>query len=394
MRRISANYIYPIHQVPLKNGIIEIDDTGEIQNLIDTQGDLRESRNLEFYNGVITPGFINTHCHLELSGLKGMINENKGLPDFLKKIITYKRQNCNEDDLKPIEYYDHLMRQKGIVAVGDISNTNHTIVAKKNSKITYHTFVEAMGLASDSIKTFQSNKNLYQDFATNNLRASIVPHAPYSVSTELFLRIKSFSEIHHSVISIHNQESVSENQMFENNSGKLLETFHDLGIDTKNHKATGTHSVVSISPYLPKDNTIIFVHNTFSSKEDIVWMKANFKHLYWCLCPKSNLFIENKLPDLDLFYPYSNHITLGTDSLASNTSLSILDEMKVLVKNFDFIKFDQLIKWGTLNGAQALEMDEKFGSLEIGKSPGLNLISNFDFKKMQLTDMSEVSVLV
>ena len=74
MRRFAANYIFPIDKPPLKNGIVELDDDERIIRIIDTRGDLRESRNLEFYNGVIVPGFVNAHCHLELSHMKGIID--------------------------------------------------------------------------------------------------------------------------------------------------------------------------------------------------------------------------------------------------------------------------------------------------------------------------------
>jgi cytosine/adenosine deaminase-related metal-dependent hydrolase len=394
MRRISANYIYTVNTLPLKNGIVELDDTGKVINIIDTQGDLKESRNLEFYNGIITPGFINTHCHLELSELKGLLKQNSGLPGFLVKIIKYKQETHDQNSLKAIEGYDRFMRQKGIVAVGDIANTNRTIHTKKKSKIYYHTFVEAIGLASNSEEIFQRNKSLFEEFLTNNLSASIVPHATYSVSKDLFLKLKKFSESQNSILSIHNQETESENQMFKNKSGDLANTLQKIGIDLKQWKSKGKNSIQSVSEYLPVNNNVLFVHNTYSTKDDILWVNQNFPHAYWCLCPNSNLYIENKLPDINLFNLYSDQITLGTDSLASNTTLSVLDEMKTITNAFKNIEFIKLIQWATLNGAKALKIDDKFGSIEIGKSPGLNLITNFNFEKKQLTQNSEIKVLV
>lgn len=394
MKRISANYIYLIEKPPLKNGIVEINNQGEIINIIDTKGDLRESRNLEFYNGVITPGFVNTHCHLELSGLKGLINKNAGLPHFLKSMISFKRNGKIENSIKAIELYDSLMRKNGIVAVGDIANTDLTISTKKKSQIFYHTFIEAIGLAANYDEIFNLNKKTLEEYLNNGLNTSIVPHAPYSVSKNLFLKIKEFSETHDSTVSIHNQECEEEDLMFKNKSGELVNIFLDLHIDLREWKATGKASIESVTDYLPKNNNIIFVHNTFSLMEDVLWMKEKFKNAYWCLCPNSNLYIENKLPDLDIFYPYSDNITLGTDSLASNSTLSILDEMKTIVKYNDKIVFEDVIKWATLNGAKALNIDQKFGSIEIGKTPGLNLISNFNFEKMQLSDKSEIKTLI
>lgn len=394
MRRLSANYIYPINKSPLKNGIVEISDDGKIQAIIDTKGELKESRNLEFYNGIITPGFVNTHCHLELSGLKGELKQNAGLPKFLKEIINYRNQGKSKNSSKAIELYDGLMKQKGIIAVGDISNTDLTITTKIKSEIYYHSFIEAIGLGADFDEIFEANRELFNGFLNNNLNVSIVPHAPYSVSKELFQRIKEFAETNNSIMSIHNQESDSERQFFMNKSGGLVETFSTMGIDLNRWKPTGKNSIESIIDWLPKNNNIIFVHNTFSKKEDVDLVNDKVQNAYWCLCPLSNLYIENKLPDFDIFSQFSDNVTLGTDSLASNTTLSILDEMKTIVKNYNKIDFEKLLRWGTFNGAKALKIDKKFGSIEKGKTPGLNLISNFDFEKMQITGKSEVKVLV
>jgi len=108
----------------------------------------------------------------------------------------------------------------------------------------------------------------------------------------------------------------------------------------------------------------------------------------------SNLFIENKLPDINLFLEFSDKIALGTDSLASNKSLSILNEMKQINKVDPTIAFDKLLQWASLNGAKALKIDHHYGSLEKGKTPGVNLISNFDFDVMQITENSAVKRIV
>ena len=84
MRKISANYVFPITSEPIKNGIIVLDDNNTIIEIIDNGGELKETYNLEFYNGIIVPGFVNTHCHLELSHLKNTIVKGKGMPRFIE----------------------------------------------------------------------------------------------------------------------------------------------------------------------------------------------------------------------------------------------------------------------------------------------------------------------
>ena len=394
MRRIAANYIFPLTTKPLKNGIIELDDQGKILDLIDTNGAISESRNLEFYNGVLVPGFVNTHCHLELSELKNVLEEKRGLPFFIQQMIEYRKQSKTNLTDKAIRDAHELMVQNGIVAVGDIVNTDTTIETKRESEIYYHSFVEISGLEADAIERFYTAKKLNNKFLEHGLASSIVPHAPYSVSIDLFRLIKDEVVRQGSIISIHNQESKDENELFLWGTGNLLKTFKKAGIDLSSWKVQGKTSLRTIIDYIPTENNFLFVHNLYSTKEEIQEVNKTLPYSFFVFCPLSNLFIENKLPDINLFLEFSDKITLGTDSLASNKSLSILNEMKQINKVDPTIAFDKLLQWASLNGAKALKIDHHYGSLEKGKTPGVNLISNFDFDVMQITENSAVKRIV
>lgn len=390
MRTIAANYIFPVTSKPLKNGIVEIDDQGKILNIIDTEGAISESRNLEFYNGVLTPGFVNSHCHLELSELKNVLEEKRGLPLFIQQMIEYRKQSITNRTLQAIKDADESMVQNGIVAVGDIVNTDTTIETKRESEVYYHSFVEISGLEADYSERFYTAKKLNDKFLEQGLASSIVPHAPYSVSVNLFRLIKDEAVRQGSILSIHNQESKDENELFLSGTGNLLKTFKNLGIDLSSWKVQGKTSLRTIIDYLPTINNLLFVHNLYSTIEEIQEVSKTFPNSFFVLCPLSNLFIENKLPDINLFLEISDKITLGTDSLASNKSLSILNEMKQINKYYPAITFEKLLQWASLNGAKALKIDHRYGSLEKGKTPGINLISSFDFDVMQITENSVV----
>ena len=144
MRKIAANYIFPVSGPPLKNGIVEVDPSGKIINVIDTKGSLRETAGLEFYNGIITPGFVNAHCHLELSYMKNRIPEKCGLDQFVFH-LTKIRNETSEYIHNAIENSHNEMIRNGIVAVGDISNTSDSFPIKLGSNIKYHTFLEIFG---------------------------------------------------------------------------------------------------------------------------------------------------------------------------------------------------------------------------------------------------------
>jgi cytosine/adenosine deaminase-related metal-dependent hydrolase len=114
-------------------------------------------------------------------------------------------------------------------------------------------------------------------------------------------------------------------------------------------------------------------------------------NVYWITCPNANLYIENRLPDYRHFIDTNANIAIGTDSLTSNWQLSILDEMKAIAKYQSYIPLEMLLRWATLNGAEALGFEDTLGSLVVGKTPGLNLLNiGKDFKLMDDTTVTKL----
>ena len=95
-----------------------------------------------------------------------------------------------------------------------------------------------------------------------------------------------------------------------------------------------------------------------------------------CLCPNANLYIEDRLPDIPLFMKHNSLIVFGTDSLASNYQLSILEEMKTIKKAFPYISTSEMLVWATSNGAKALAFEDNLGDFTRGKKPGVVLFEN------------------
>lgn len=395
MRRIAANYIITNTGAALRNAYLELDDSGLILDVVETNGDLKELSNMEFYNGVLVPGFVNAHAHLELSYMKGAIEPQKGLPSFIAA-IREKRQDAKKEDIQnAIEQANIEMQREGVVLVADISNTEDSLSCKTQSSIEYKTFVEVFGM--DKYKAydlFDKAKRLQKEYRELGLEVSITAHAPYSVSEKLFELITELSYQENSTISIHNQETESENQMFINKTGDLIEQLKSMGVNLSTFYPTGYNSLPSTLVQLPKCSKLNLVHNTFSCQEDIDKVLAYNTHSYWTLCPNANLYIENRLPDIELLFQNKLRLCIGTDSLASNTQLSPIEELKTIQKYYPQIPFVELIKWSTYNGAEALDKLDKYGSFEISKKPGVVLIENFDFDKFRLKENSSVRVLI
>ena len=387
---LSASWIYPLNAVPLKNGVIGLYEDGTIAALFTAEEAAELSLTpVEYYDGLLVPGLVNTHCHLELSHLKDKIGMHTGLPGFVREVISQRLAPAEEIEITMVGA-DQEMYENGIVAVGDISNQIVSKAVKEKSKIYYHTFVEAMGFdpgrAAEIIKKAKETKEAFAP-----LKATIVPHAPYSVSVPLFAEINNTSGLPDESVSIHNQETADENVFFAEKSGHFLKLYEFLGLDISFFEAGGKSSLQTYLPLMSAGPKTLLVHNTFTSAADIEFARNVHQRLFWCLCPNANLYIENLLPDVELLRSAGATITLGTDSLASNHQLSILAEMFTLQEKAS-VPFDELLRWATWNGAVFLGIEAIYGSLEVGKKPGINLIEEVEGDR--LTAASRVRRLI
>jgi cytosine/adenosine deaminase-related metal-dependent hydrolase len=381
MKSFKADYIFPVNAPPIKNGIVTADDHGKIISISD-QNASAELNNVpvEHLSGIICPGFVNTHCHLELSHLKGKIVQRNGMVNFIKDVQKLRGADAGEIQDAAIKADDD-MYQNGIVAVGDISNTNVTIPVKAGSKLYYHSFIECFGFLPDRAATvFENALALINEFKPQS--CSITPHAPYSVSKQLFKLIREHCEQGQNLISIHNQECDDENKFFRYKLGSFNDLYASLNMDISFFKPLARNSLQSVIHFLTNKQDILMVHNTCTNLKDIYFIKRFDHKIHWCFCPNANLYIENKLPKVALFVGQGFNITLGTDSLASNSNLCLLSEMRTLQQKNPGLSTGQLIEWATINGAKYLGINDEKGTLEPGKTPGLNLITGLDGLKI------------
>lgn len=401
-RKITATQIFDGYRFLESGTVIIFDTTDTIVDIISKE---EAGEDVENIAGILCPGFVNAHCHLELSHMKGLIPEHTGLQDFIIDVVS-KRHFPEEEIQQAIADAEKEMIADGIIAVGDICNNTHTLFQKQLNNLAYYNFIEVSGWNPVIAEArYEHSKNIFnlfesqiEDSRLNFSDCSLSPHAPYSVSNELWdLLTPHFTG---KTITIHNQESAAENELFKNGTGKFREMYAKMGLDDSHFKPTGKTSLQSYYPKLDDAAHKIFVHNTFTSQDDLdfinnksvvnsQWLMGfngsspvsgcypvrlggveGRSTIFFCLCPNANLFIENTLPPIDLLRKNNSTIILGTDSLASNHQLSIRSEIKTIQQYFPAIPLEEILGWATINGARALQMDTSLGSFEKGKRPG------------------------
>ncbi|MCF8236843.1 MAG: amidohydrolase family protein [Saprospiraceae bacterium] len=363
----------PISSPPVRNGVVVLDHHGEILSV--DQLEDHDPATVEIVQGVLTPGLINTHCHLELSHMKGVAATGTGLLSFIRTVVS-QRGAPLEVIHEAISAAEEEMRASGIVAVGDIANRTDTIRQKDKGHLRYYTFAECFDFLDDAQaqSAFESFLPAFEQLnPVKGGQKSLVPHAPYSVSPTLFGLLKEQMAGAKRTISIHNQETRDENLLFQEGTGAIPEFYREIGKPVHHFQPSGQSAIHYALSHLDPEHRTLFVHNTLTSRSDIQRAHAWSNQVFWATCPNANLYIENGLPDYAAFIDEQARMTIGTDSLTSNWQLSILEEMKTIQRLNSWIPFETLLTWATLNGAASLGFDGDLGSIEPGKRPGLVL---------------------
>ena len=379
LRFHTADWIYPVCASQIFQGVV-VTDNDQIVDITSRQNVPADQ--LEVHQGIIVPGLINTHCHLELSHLKGRAPTGTGLLPFLQHVVKYRDTDPQMIEEAILEA-DAYMWDNGVQAVGDICNKADTFSVKQQSRIAYYSFVEMFDFLQESLTDKMISGNLDVFTSAPGPKAA-VPHAPYSVSPGLFRRTHELNGPGVTV-SIHNQETRAEEDFFINGSGEFYPFYASFGLSLDDFKPTGRSSIYYALEHMDPSQRTLFVHNTLTSPEDIIAAHAWSNQVFWATCPNANLYIENALPRYQYFIDAGARMTIGTDSLTSNWQLSILEEMKTISRYQSYVPFDTLLQWATINGARALGMDDRLGTLEKGKAPGL-LSINFEPEKDHLYD--------
>lgn len=380
-RKFKADHLFDGYTLHSNNKVLITDTDGIIEEIT---SESEAGDDVQAFEGILSPGLINCHCHLELSHLKNVIPPHTGLIEFLCSVVT-KRGFAPEVIQQEIKRAEKEMYDNGIVAVGDIGNTTDTASVKSKSKIRWQNFVEVLSFTDEKAgDNFGLYKNVADELLTalstpnNRHRTSLVPHAPYSISPKTFRLINEATK--DQVISIHNQEHPAEDVLYKTGGGEYLKLFKIFGIDKSPFPVTGKSSIRSVLPYFNNGQTIFLIHNTFMPEEDILWANeyaaANGLKLVYCFCINANLYIENKTPVVENFIKQNCHIVLGTDSYSSNWQLSIAKEIESIHKHFPNLNLETILQWATIDGAKALQWDDELGSFEKRKKPGVVVIDS------------------
>ncbi len=356
MRRIAAHYLIDRGTVRPRP-VVEADDEGRIVSVGEWDR-LDGDAATEFYAGALCAGFVNAHCHSELSYLHGAIPRGSGFAGFARAIGQVRGGFTADERRRALQAADARMWHEGVQAVGDVVNDDSSFGVKSRSRIAYRNFAEVFGLNADT----SAARGLLRHPAT-----SLTPHSTYSLQDGVFREIAAEGS---APLSVHFMESPDEAALYRG-EGSLAEWYGRMGwkCDFLGYGSPAARIAASVPP----ERRVIPVHGCCASEEDMQILGDHFTvPVAWVLCPRSNLYISGLRPPVELLRRRGERVCIGSDSLASNDSLSMLEELKALPE----VPLPEALTWATLNGARALGMEAEAGSVEVGKRCGLVLIEN------------------
>ena len=327
MNRIAAEYIYTgLSAEPVRNGYVEYSDDGTIVSVGECADTASEP---DFRHGALVPGFVNSHCHLELSHLKGKFVKGSGMSGFINQINELRDFTSVENKKAEAAKWMEILWKQGVSAMADISNCDDTFRLKSESPLYTRTFLEVFGTEpQDCASVIDGVRKLASEAMEYGLDAAPTPHACYTMSPQLVTAASA--------------------------EGLALEVHEP-----------------------PFSEHILLVHNVCLTQEALDYAQKYLKNVWWAVCPLSNIFIHNALPPIPLMRENGLRITVGTDSLSSNDTLDMVAEMYCISENFPDIPLGEIISWATSSGASFLKKTQ-LGEIAPGKKPGLVLIENID----------------
>ncbi|MBM3238318.1 amidohydrolase family protein [Candidatus Poribacteria bacterium] len=363
---LRAKYVLPDSEQLIENGAVLIAE----DKIIDSDGypSMNYSKSEKVYDfgeAVILPGLVNAHTHLELTNIHGQVKRTENLADWLMQLM--KIRDWNERVVEQaISVGIAMSLAGGASTVADITNSGWSVGTLKRSSIRKLVFYEAIGFEQRRLPQAIANLSANLDAVKPDalLTFGISPHAPYSVAADLYRKCRDIALSRALLMCTHLAESQSEHEFLMSGTGPFRDLLKKLGISVDDWHLPRQTPVEYMRSLGILDCSPLLAHCNYLKESDIQLLQASNASVVFCPRSHNNFYHRNH--PFEKLMKVGVNVALGTDSLASNDSLSMLDELKFLHKAQTSTPPETLFSMATLNGAKALKLHRQIGALQRG----------------------------
>ncbi len=364
----TAKYVLAEAGMLHRNAAVHVSDPGRISRLEPWQGPPKklETSVIDWGSAIILPGLVNAHTHLELTDLCGRLNPSSSFTSWLASLMSERRRLAKQDYLDSVARGARMCAASGTTLIGDISASGWSWEALKTIKSRKVVFEEVTAFlpekAAETMAALTSRLDRVQTDCC--LSSSVSPHAPYSVSPVLFRAVAQLARQRNVRPAIHVAETNQEVELLMRGTGEFKDFLAKLGVMPDAWLPPGLAPVPYLEGLGILERPALLIHGNYLDEESM--SRVLNRNCSIVFCPRSHAFFGHMPHPVRRLLDMGINVALGTDSLASNDSLSILDEMRFLFRNRKDLKCDEIIRMATINGAVALDFGGVLGRLRRG----------------------------
>jgi cytosine/adenosine deaminase-related metal-dependent hydrolase len=365
-----ARWVLPIGRLPMAGGWVDVRD-GRIADM--GTGD-PPSEATDLGDVALLPGLVNAHTHLELSWMAGLVPPSASMHEWIHTLLRARRgghAGGPDAERAAATGAARALRATGTVLVGDVSNTLMTPDVLAAAGLDGVVFHELLGFNTiDPAPIVREAWVRARQVAVppdRDIRVNVVAHAPYSVSPALFAEIAARAD--RTPLSVHVAESPEEMEFLRSGRGPIRRTLEELGVWNPLWRAPGVDPVRYLAGVGYLQPGVLLVHGVHLSDDCLD--RVRDARAVIVTCPRSNIWVGAGPPRLSHFYTAGIPVAVGTDSLASTSSLNLFDELREMRRLAPEVSAAQLLESATRRGAEALGFGRDYGSIRPGKRAAL-----------------------
>jgi cytosine/adenosine deaminase-related metal-dependent hydrolase len=358
---LTARWIFPVAGPPLERGCVTVD--GKRIAAIESYG--ARKPDVDLGNTAVLPGLVNAHTHLDLTGLRGRCPTTPDFTAWLRQVIAHRRRRSPEEVQADIREGLAECLRFGTTLIGDISSYGASWHTLAHAPLRAVVFREVLGLTEQRAATEWESLSLWLSVigTTPTMRKGISPHAPYSVRSNLF----SPAVWQGVPVTVHLAETAAELELLAEHRGPFVSFLQELGAWWPDGLVRGAEDVLHLTRGL---NRVLYAHGNYLPPDAPI--PPNGSLVY---CPRTHAAFGHPPHPFRDFLAHGVCVALGTDSLASNPDLNLLEEARFLHRRYSGVPGPAVLRMATLSGAEALGWADETGSLEPGKSADLVVLT-------------------